>query len=162
MGADQYINKNGSPEAVYCELANAIRNIVERKTLTPPLGGKHMLSSVGNRNFETLTLKRAYDKIIGAYLDGLILCRLKNKFLSGYDLLQIIYRDFNLHVSPGTMYATLYSLERQGFIECVPNGRKRVCRLTDKGKVTMQIMSKSKKLRYVLYSIGRELFSGQG
>ncbi len=31
LGADYYINKSGSPEAVYCELAHAIRKNVERK-----------------------------------------------------------------------------------------------------------------------------------
>ena len=31
LGADQYINKTGDPEAVYCELAHAIRKTVERK-----------------------------------------------------------------------------------------------------------------------------------
>jgi CheY-like chemotaxis protein len=31
LGADSYINKNGSPETVYCELAHAINKTVERK-----------------------------------------------------------------------------------------------------------------------------------
>ncbi|HUK84834.1 MAG TPA: PAS domain S-box protein, partial [Candidatus Acidoferrum sp.] len=31
LGADRYINKNGSPETVYCELADAINKSVERK-----------------------------------------------------------------------------------------------------------------------------------
>lgn len=31
LGADNYINKNGSPETVYCELADAIKKTVERK-----------------------------------------------------------------------------------------------------------------------------------
>ena len=31
LGVDRYINKNGSPEIVYCELADAINKTVERK-----------------------------------------------------------------------------------------------------------------------------------
>jgi PAS domain S-box-containing protein len=31
LGADRYIDKHGSPEAVYCELADAINKMVERK-----------------------------------------------------------------------------------------------------------------------------------
>ena len=31
LGADNYLNKNGSPETVYCELADAINKTVERK-----------------------------------------------------------------------------------------------------------------------------------
>jgi PAS domain S-box-containing protein len=31
LGADRYLNKNGSPETVYCELADAINKTIERK-----------------------------------------------------------------------------------------------------------------------------------
>lgn len=31
LGADRYINKSGAPDAVYCELADAINKVVERK-----------------------------------------------------------------------------------------------------------------------------------
>ena len=31
LGADRYLNKNGSPEAYYCELVHAINNTVDRK-----------------------------------------------------------------------------------------------------------------------------------
>ena len=31
LGADRYINKSGAPDAVYCELADAIKKTVERK-----------------------------------------------------------------------------------------------------------------------------------
>ena len=80
---------------------------------------------VEDRNFEIFILKKNHDRMVGSYLDGLILFRLKNNQLSGYDLLKIIHRDFNLLISPGTMYSTLYTLERAGFVECSPWGRKR-------------------------------------
>ena len=31
LGADRYINKSGAPDAVYCELADAVNKVVERK-----------------------------------------------------------------------------------------------------------------------------------
>ena len=31
LGADQYLNKTGDPEAVYCELAHSIRHAVQRR-----------------------------------------------------------------------------------------------------------------------------------
>jgi len=40
LGADHYINKNSSPEAVYSELANAIRKIVESKKEARSIRGK--------------------------------------------------------------------------------------------------------------------------
>ena len=39
LGADSYINKNGSPETVYWELADAINKAVERKKSTELLAG---------------------------------------------------------------------------------------------------------------------------
>ncbi len=39
LGADSYINKNGSPETVYCELADAINKALERKKSTELLAG---------------------------------------------------------------------------------------------------------------------------
>ena len=114
-----------------------------------------------NQNLEALILKEAHDRIVGSYLDSLILLRLRSKQLSGYDLLKIIQADFNLLISPGTMYSTLYSLERQGLIECSTSSRKRLYQLTNKGKTTIHTVSKSKNLRQVLFSIAREIFSEQ-
>jgi DNA-binding PadR family transcriptional regulator len=122
-------------------------------------GGEGMLLSVEDQKFEDRVIKIAEDKIRAAYLDGIILCRLRNNQLSGYDLLTILHQSLNLIVSPGTIYSTLYSLERQGFIECIPNGRKKVYRLTDDGNAKLQIISHSKKIRNLIALINKEFFS---
>ncbi len=117
-----------------------------------------MLLSVEDKNFEDHVLKVAQDKIIAAYLDGIILCRLRNNQLSGYDLLAILQKRFNVLVSPGTIYSNLYSMERQGLIECsLPNGKKRVYRLTEKGIATIHILSHSKKLKNLLTLVNKEI-----
>ena len=118
-----------------------------------------MLDSVENRDFEALVIKKSQDKLVGAYLEGLILHRLRDKQLSGYDLIKIAKKDFNLLISPGTMYSTIYALERQGLFECTQNGRKRVYHLTDKGKTTIQTISQSKQLRNLLFALAKEFFS---
>lgn len=118
-----------------------------------------MISSVEERNFETFILKKTQDKIVGAYLEGVILHRLRDRQLSGYDLLKTLQNDYNLLVSPGTMYSTIYALEREGFIESTQNGRKRVYQLTDKGKTTIQIISQSKNLKNLLFMLAKEFFS---
>jgi DNA-binding PadR family transcriptional regulator len=118
-----------------------------------------MLLSVEDQNFEDHVLKIAQDRIIVAYLEGIILCRLRNNQLGGYDLLIILHKSLNLLVSPGTIYSNLYSMERQGLIECIPNGRKRVYRLTDKGKATIHIISHSKKLKNFLDLVNKEICS---
>lgn len=60
--------------------------------------------------------------------------------LSGYDVISFIHTKFHLLVGSGTVYSLLYSLERNGVIEGTWNERKRVYRLTDKGKRTIETL----------------------
>ncbi|MEM1507937.1 MAG: PadR family transcriptional regulator [Candidatus Bathyarchaeia archaeon] len=69
-------------------------------------------------------------------LDIFILVELAKSPLSGYDIMLLIHKKFNLMMSSGTVYLTLYSLEREGLIKSkVHNSsRKRVYALTYKGE----------------------------
>jgi len=58
MGADQYLNKNGAPDAVYCELAHAIGEAVERRRTEEEL-----------RRFST-AVRESLDGIITGDLNG--------------------------------------------------------------------------------------------
>jgi len=52
LGADQYLNKNGDPASVYCELAHGIRQAVERKTAEAILQeNKNYLQTILNSIF---------------------------------------------------------------------------------------------------------------
>jgi len=83
-------------------------------------------------------------RIAKDFMDVIILLEIIKAPLSGYDVVKIIHRRFNLLISPGTVYSTLYSLERKGLIKGVKRDRKRVYVLTRKGEdlinsvVTMQ------------------------
>ena len=80
LGADSYINKNGSPETVYCELANAINKTVkhkkaERNVLEQKIRAEQYLNVVGSiilaldvQGKITLLNKKGYD-ILG-YEEG--------------------------------------------------------------------------------------------
>ena len=109
--------------------------------------------------FEDRVLKIAEACIVAAYLDGIILCQLKNSYLSGYDLLKIINEKLDIVVSPGTMYSTLYSLERQGYIECTSNSRKRIYTLTENGKKAIDVISNSRQLKDFLLAVNKEFFA---
>jgi hypothetical protein len=53
-------------------------------------------------------------KVLKNFLDVIILRELEgNDSLSGYDVIAIIHKKFDLLMSPGTTYALLYSLERK-------------------------------------------------
>lgn len=82
---------------------------------------------------------KSMDKIIQRritrnFIDIFILSEVARAPLSGYDIITAIYRRFNLLISPGTIYSTLYSLERDGLIRGERRRRKRVYTLTHKGE----------------------------
>ncbi|MGA2386680.1 MAG: PadR family transcriptional regulator [Candidatus Bathyarchaeia archaeon] len=111
------------------------------------------------QHFEDRVLKIAKNQIVTAYLDGIILCQLKNNQSSGYDLLKILSKKLNVLISPGTMYSTLYYLERQGFIECLSDERKRVYQLTEDGKNAIDVILNSKQLKDFLLLMNKEFFA---
>jgi DNA-binding PadR family transcriptional regulator len=92
---------------------------------------------VSGERLEDKILKRTHERIIKNFMDIIILAELRNVALSGYDVISFIHNKFHLLGSSGTVYSLLYSLERNGLIEGTWNERKRVYRLTDKGRKTI-------------------------
>ena len=73
----------------------------------------------------------------------LILGELQDKPLSGYDIIGLIHKRFNVLVSSGTVYSLLYSLERDGMIAADVDTRKRVYTLTDKGQKILETVGRA-------------------
>lgn len=82
-------------------------------------------------------LGEMYERIVKNFMDVLVMAELRNNPLSGYDVISLIHKKFNLLVSSGTVYSLLYSLERDGLIEGKLNDRKRVYVLTERGEKTI-------------------------
>jgi DNA-binding PadR family transcriptional regulator len=82
-------------------------------------------------------------RIFKEFLDLIILFELSNKELSGYDLIAIQSKRFGMDLSPGTVYATLYSMERKGFIKGNLGGNKTTYVLTSKGKEGLETFKKA-------------------
>ena len=95
---------------------------------------------VGGERLEGKILKKMHERIIKNFMDIIILAELRNGAMSGYDVISFIHNKFHLLVSSGTVYSLLYSLERNGLIEGTWNERKRVYKLTEKGKKTIEII----------------------
>jgi DNA-binding PadR family transcriptional regulator len=93
---------------------------------------------LGGEKLEGKILKRMHERIIKNFMDIIIMAELKNGPLSGYDVISFIHNKFHLLVSSGTVYSLLYSLERNGLIEGAWNERKRVYKLTEKGRKTIE------------------------
>ena len=77
-------------------------------------------------------------KLIKDLLEYIILKYLREQSrVSGYELTGWMNRDYGVLVSPGTIYLKLYSLERQGLIRGVQQGRRREFTITKKGRETI-------------------------
>jgi DNA-binding PadR family transcriptional regulator len=74
-------------------------------------------------------------RLIQGFMDVIILKLLRrNDCTSGYALIRYFHQKFHVLISSGTVYSTLYSLERQGFIIGDFDGKRRVYRLTKNGE----------------------------
>ncbi|HSV50184.1 MAG TPA: PadR family transcriptional regulator [Candidatus Acidoferrales bacterium] len=73
-------------------------------------------------------------RVIKEFLDIIILCELKgHNELSGYDIALLQKQKFGITLSPGTVYSTMYAMERRGLIDAHSNGKKTTYVLTDLG-----------------------------
>lgn len=91
-----------------------------------------------------LSLDDIEKRVIKEFLDVLILLELKDKGeLSGYDFAVLQNQKFDLSLSPGTVYATLYAMERRGLIEGHNDGKKTTFHLTDKGAAGLENLKKT-------------------
>ncbi|KYH39583.1 MAG: putative transcriptional regulator [Candidatus Bathyarchaeota archaeon B63] len=86
-------------------------------------------------------LKQLRRRAIRTFMDLLILMKLRGGPMSGYDFITLIFREFGFLPSSGSIYSTLYALEREGLIEGYWNGKKRLYTLTAKGREAAQIAS---------------------
>ncbi|MDI6905200.1 MAG: PadR family transcriptional regulator [Candidatus Bathyarchaeia archaeon] len=89
---------------------------------------------------ESETLMKLYRRIVVDFLDVLILLKLRNVSLSGYDIISYVHKRFNMLISSGTVYSCLYRLERDELIKGERGQRKRVYTLTQKGKKTIETL----------------------
>ncbi|MEM3055579.1 MAG: PadR family transcriptional regulator, partial [Candidatus Bathyarchaeia archaeon] len=64
----------------------------------------------------------------------IILLELRRRALGGHDIISCIQNKFQVTLSPSTVYSSLYSLEKNGFVKGRYLCRKKVYAITDKGK----------------------------
>ena len=94
---------------------------------------------------ETIHIKRGNilqqlrKRTIKNFMDFLILLNLRKGPMSGYDIITMIFENFGFLPSSGSIYSTLYSLEREGLIKGYWDGKKRIYTLTLKGKEAARI-----------------------
>jgi len=88
--------------------------------------------------------KPFHERILRSFIDILILTELERNSLSGYDITGLVNDRFGIFISPGTIYNTLHSLETRNFIEGVWKDKKRVYKLTNKGREFLKVIREHK------------------
>jgi DNA-binding PadR family transcriptional regulator len=58
--------------------------------------------------------------------------------LSATNIISIFKKRYNIQLSAGTAYPVLYALEKDGNIQRLPNRRKKIYVLTNKGKAAIK------------------------
>jgi len=68
------------------------------------------------------------ERFVKEYLDIVVLSLIAGKPLCGTDILDIVHRNFNVLLSPGTVYPLLHKLKKEGLLECECGIKKKVYR----------------------------------
>jgi len=92
------------------------------------------------------SLKFIKARIVKEFLNIIVLLELtKRESISGYDIIDLVNLKFSEPISPGTVYSTLYAIERKDLIYGETDGRKTVYKLTKKGQAVIDVIKKSEK-----------------
>ena len=73
------------------------------------------------------------DHLVKSFLDIIVLSMLKQSPSHGYAIIADIHKQFDVLLSPGTLYPLLYSLEKKELITIEQDGRRKNYILTEKG-----------------------------
>ena len=82
---------------------------------------------------ESMQMESMRERFFKKLIDVFVLVELKKKSMSGYDVISMLHKKYDVLVSPGTVYALLYSLEREGLIQGRWDEKKRIYGLTSLG-----------------------------
>jgi DNA-binding PadR family transcriptional regulator len=86
-------------------------------------------------------MRKIRKRVLTACLDVAIMAQLaERRFLSPTNIISVFQKRYNIQLSAGTVYPVLYALERDGNIKRLPNRRKKLYVLTNKGEETIKNM----------------------
>ncbi|HIE31114.1 MAG TPA: hypothetical protein EYP67_01860 [Methanosarcinales archaeon] len=66
------------------------------------------------------------ERFVKEYLDIVVLALIASKPLCGTDIMDMVHRDFNVLLSPGTIYPLLHRLRKEGLLECEYGVKKKI------------------------------------
>jgi DNA-binding PadR family transcriptional regulator len=88
------------------------------------------------------TKRRFTEAAVISFLHYIIIGHFKTENFGGYDIIKYVEKEFGCLLSPGTVYNTLYSMERDELIKfCKFKKRKKTYIITKKGKLMLEIVT---------------------
>ncbi len=72
------------------------------------------------------TADETIERLVKEYLDIVVLALVAGKPMCGTDIMDIVHRNFNVLLSPGTIYPLLHRLKKEGLLECDCSIKKKV------------------------------------
>jgi DNA-binding PadR family transcriptional regulator len=96
------------------------------------------------------------EKLVSCFLEILILAGFIDSSFIGYDALRFVNERFEILLSPGRMYSTLYSMERKRLIEGSYQKGKRTYKVTDLGKLTVEVVTSSDEIQAFMAKVMRK------
>jgi DNA-binding PadR family transcriptional regulator len=110
-------------------------------------------------SFDEEATKKAFTKrLITNFLDIVVIAQFPNEQFSGYDILTFLQNHFDLKFSSGTVYSTLYAMERQNLIEGTKTENKRLFKVTKKGRQTAKVVTSFENTKIFLSAITGKQF----
>jgi DNA-binding PadR family transcriptional regulator len=101
-------------------------------------------------------LRKFTERTLVSFLSYIVLGRYGSAAFSGYEIIKYIQQEFGVLPSAGTVYATLYSMERKQLITGqFSEGNKRVYKVTDKGQHLFKVITSDGYHRSLLNRIFR-------
>ncbi len=104
-------------------------------------------------------IRKAFTKrLITNFLDITVIAHFSDKPFSGYDVLTFLKSEFDVKLSSGTVYSTLYAMERQGLIEGFDSESKRMYKVTERGKITATVVTSFEGTREFMMALTGKSF----
>lgn len=136
-------NSVTSPHSILCtySLTNVnpglLKEIVtNHDKLILTTGDKTLLSSESLDKMDVSD--ESIERIVKDELEMIILALISRGPMCGTDIIKIIHKNFNVLLSPGTIYPLLHALEKDGYVKCEYGVKKKIYKPAESAKVEIR------------------------
>lgn len=89
------------------------------------------VSILSSESLDKVITDESIERFVKNDLKMIIFALLMNKPMCGTDIIKTIHKNFNVLLSPGTIYPLLHTLEKKGLVQCEYAVKKKIYKLVD-------------------------------